>query len=226
MADPVIRLDKSKPHGTVHGERMPDDPHYKVAFWQGGRLNGKAVQLPFDVHGELVPDDGKTAIFKGTGQDAKGNTIPVDYHPLYAPLMREFLKAKTERIRQVAAPAPGGAILELDGDKGHGADELESAPADDEINFVSWLKGEANYPPGLLRDAARKRFGTQYPDIYPHLVIDLVFDHKLVPQGEVRAEFQAMVKKANFTDDSVASVVKNAPIIDRRPAPVDEEAAA
>lgn len=211
MADPVIRLDKTKPHGTVHGERMPDDPHYKVAYWQGGRLNGKSIQLPFDVHGELVIDDGRTVPFTGTGQDSKGNVIPVTYQPLYSPLMREFLAAKMKRAAQVSTTAE--PVLEVDGEPDP-SDDLASAP-DDEVNFASWLKGEANYAPRLLRDAARKRYGTQYPDIYPHLVIDLVFDHKVVAASEVAEKFQPILKKANFTDDSMARVISEAPRVDR-----------
>lgn len=222
MADPVIRLDKSKPHGTVHGERMPEDPHYKVAYWQGGRLNGKAVQLPFDVHGELVLDDGKATPFQGAGQDSKGNVIPVTYQPLYTPLMREFLAAKTKRAAAVAVQA--GPVIEEDGEPDPLADDLASAP-DDEVNFASWLKGEANYAPRLLRDAARKRYGTQYPDIYPQLVIDLVYDHKVVAVIEVADKFQPILKKANFTDDSVAGVIANAPRVDRAAAR-DEASAA
>jgi hypothetical protein len=221
MADPVIRLDKTKPHGTVHGDRMPEDPHYKVAYWQGGLLNGKRVQLPFDVHGELIPDDGRTVHFQGAGQDAKGNVIPVHYQPLYTPIMREFLAAKLKRAAAIAVQT--GPVIEEDGDTDPLADDVTVAP-DDEVNFAQWLKGEANYAPRLLRDAARKRYGTQYREIYPDLVIDLVFDHNVVKPAEVAAKFQAILAKANFTDDSIAKVVADAPRVDRKAA--NEEAAA
>src|SRR2546429_444017 len=67
MAEPVIRLDQSRAYSENRGEMRPDDPHYRVAFFQGEPLkvirNGKpatiAVTLPFDAQGDLVPDDGK-----------------------------------------------------------------------------------------------------------------------------------------------------------------------
>jgi hypothetical protein len=185
MADPVIRLDKSKPFSTVHGERMPDDPHYKVHYWQGGRLNGKTVQLPFDSQGELVADDNRNAAYAGTGQDSKGNVVPVTYQPLYTPLMRAFLKAKTDRIAQIAQPAKDAPVLEEDGDKADATADDLGGQADDEVNFVSWLKGEAEYPTDLLRKAARKRFGKNYLAIKPDLIVDLVLDEKIVPEDQV-----------------------------------------
>jgi hypothetical protein len=45
---PVIRMDRSRAHGTVHGERVAGDPHAGVHFYQDG--------LPFNAQGELVAD--------------------------------------------------------------------------------------------------------------------------------------------------------------------------
>lgn len=44
---PVVKIDKSKPFATVHGERPPDDPHANVHFFQDS--------IPFDVRGEAIP---------------------------------------------------------------------------------------------------------------------------------------------------------------------------
>lgn len=206
MADPVIRLDKSRPFGTCHGERMPDDPLYKVCYWQGGKLNGKQVQLPFDVHGELIADDGKTESFTGMGQDSRGNTIQVQYSPLYTPLMRAFLdtkRAHMQRATQSAAPVAGNAFEEDGVSRDDGTDlGTESSPIDG-VDFGAWLRGEINYAPHLLREAAFKRFHVRYPDIYPQLVVDCVFDHKVVSEGEVCGRFLPMIKRAIVADTSI-----------------------
>ena len=46
MARP--RLDRSRYHSTVHGERTPDDPMASVHYYQDG--------LPFDSAGHLVEE--------------------------------------------------------------------------------------------------------------------------------------------------------------------------
>lgn len=45
---PVVRLDKSKDFSTVHGERLRDDRHAKVFFYQDG--------LPFGSDEKLIHD--------------------------------------------------------------------------------------------------------------------------------------------------------------------------
>src|SRR4051812_39126812 len=35
MSEPILRLDRSKPFSECRGERTPNDPHYRVAYWQG-----------------------------------------------------------------------------------------------------------------------------------------------------------------------------------------------
>lgn len=44
----IVRIDRSRTHSTVHGERQPGDPHAKVFFYQDG--------LPFNSQGELIED--------------------------------------------------------------------------------------------------------------------------------------------------------------------------
>ncbi len=196
MNDVTITLDKSKPFSTCHGERTEDDPYYRVHFLQGGkfRVNGKVVQvaLPFDSNGDLVPDDGKDAPYDGRGIDPKtGNAITVKYHPLYSPLMRQYLAAKIEQIKSLAATAPVNEAPRLEDEVGSG-DALEGGP-EDLVNFADWLRGKVDYQPFLLRKAAHKRYHKQYPDLFPALVVDLVLDEKLVPEAELRDKFRAMI---------------------------------
>lgn len=170
MADAIIRLDRSKTFSECRGERTPDDPHYHVHFWQGQRVGKDMVLLPFNAEGELVPDDGRTEPYQGMA-DGK----PVIHHPLYTKAMRDMVERKKKR--QIAtSPVVGTASDVVEEDA-----EIEEA---EEVNFVSYLRGEAKYEPHLLRAAAKKRFSKNYPKI-SELVADLVLDEKVVPEDQV-----------------------------------------
>lgn len=187
-ADLVVRLDRSKEFGECRGERTPDDPIYRVHYWQGGVMGGHKVVLPFDTHGELVPDDGKTEKFQGMGFNAKGESATVWYEPLWDDRMRKFLKAKLARMAALAAASPGAQIED---DEPRGADDFGLAGSiEDEVNFASWLRGERKYAAHALRAAAKKRYSRTYGQIYPDLVIDLVLDEHVVPESEVCDEFR------------------------------------
>lgn len=186
MAEPVIRLDRSKPFSENRGEMTPDDPLYRVRFWQGGTLvhNGKRhiVLLPFDANDELVPDDNKPTF---RGKDVEGNEVT--YQPLYSPLMREYLAAKKKRMTQIVAPNPEPAI-EDEGETE--TDVLGPNTANDEINLVAWLRGEAEYHAFKVRNAVRERYGRAHQK-ESDVVVDLVFDEKLVPEDQVCPRLRA-----------------------------------
>src|SRR6185436_19290664 len=113
MTQAVLRLDTSRPHSTCHGERTPDDPHYRVCFWQGRKVGDKMVLLPFDAKGEIVPDDGRRDAFTGINVEAK----PVTHQPLYNDDMRKLAErltkglvtgAKTSAEDKLAGDGEGG----------------------------------------------------------------------------------------------------------------------
>lgn len=174
MPDVVIRLDKSKPFSENLGEMAPDDPLYRVRFWQGQKVKGHMVLLPFDAHGNLVPDDGKTTPFQGMGPDGK----PLTYHPLYSDAMRALVESKTKKAAAVAKAADED---DEEAEAGEASDPVE------DVNLESWLRGEARYEPHLLRKAARARFGKNYGDL-KEMVVELVLDEKIVPEAEVCAK--------------------------------------
>lgn len=164
----TLKLDKSRPYSECHGERAPDDPHYRVRFWQGQRVKGDMVMLPFDARGELVPDDGKKETWQGL-VDGK----PVTHYPLYNDAMRAMLEKKTK--------SAAAAVQEPEAED---EPEEDRADASDDVNFESWLRGEARYEPHLIRAAAKKRYSKNYQKL-SELVVDLVLDEKLVPEDEV-----------------------------------------
>jgi hypothetical protein len=195
----AIRLDKSKPYGENHGDMGTDDPLYNVAYWQGGKMGDKKINLPFDVDGNLVPDDGKTEPFPGRGFDNKGNSVTVNYNPLYSKDMRDYLRARLNRATALAEKQPDP--LELDDESNDGLEGLAPAPEDD-VNFASWLKGEMRYRPHQLRSAALKRFSKRYDPVVPNLIIDLVRDYQdiglpqpIISEDELSVQFRAVLQR-------------------------------
>lgn len=181
MSEVAIRLDSSKPFAECRGERRTDDPCYRVHFWQGFKLaGGKTVSLPFDSQGLLVPDDGKTESFDSVNVEGK----PVTHFPLYDADMRKLVESKRKKLT-AAAPAPDD-VVEDDGADSANADK----PIGDDVNFVSWLRGEVKYQPHILRAAAKARFHKTYGSNIGEIVTDLVLDEKLVPEGDVCKDLQ------------------------------------
>lgn len=177
MTDVVIRLDRSKPFSECRGDRTPDDPHYRVHFWQGSKLGNKYVLLPYDAAGELVPDDGRKDQYEGL-VDGK----PVMFHPLYTPDMRELVAAKKKRLSASAKGAQAAA--EDDGDDEATTKAIDAATAAEEMNFVSYLKGEVHYSERQLLDTARARFFRTFKTIHD-LVVFLVDEQEIVTEDEV-----------------------------------------
>lgn len=173
----VIKLDKSKKYSEVKGDRLPDDPHYKVHFWQD--------DLPFDVGGSLVPDDGKVAPWNALNADGK----PVVHHPLWNDLRRKKMEAKLDRMNRVK-----GAVEEAEEATSESEEDIRKAAVND-INFESWLRGEVQYQPWALFEAAHSRYHKRYSKI-PELVLDLVEDEKLVPEDQVCDRLRTFLQRA------------------------------
>lgn len=192
MGEPVIRLDKSKGFSTNHGDMLPEDPCYRVRYWQGGTLvyQGKkqTVLLPFDIDGELIPpSDGIQEPTKG--KDTEGKDVV--YKPLYSPQMKMYLEAKKKRVAQMAPVQASEPTI----DDGSNSDEdiLGATSETDEVNLQAYLRGEVEYPPHAVRKAAQVRYGVSKAKI-GELVVELVLDHKLVPEAQLAPKFKALIE--------------------------------
>lgn len=175
----VIRLDRSKPFSECRGERTPDDPHYRVHFWQGQMVGKDMVLLPFDACDELIPEDPtKSVPYQGL-VDGK----PVMHQPLYNQAMRDLVERKKKR-HQLLSPA--AAPTEND-EEDAGSDAML-----DEVNFAMWLRGEARYDWTLLQTAAKKRFSRHFTS-KKQMVEDLVLDEKVVPENQVSADLAKLL---------------------------------
>lgn len=136
-----IMLDRSKPFSTIHGERLADDPHCKVAAMQNG--------LPFDVNDRLVPDDGQTQRWNGIAADGKS----VIYMPLYTSDMRMIAMRRLDRIKK------GKVQVEPEEEV---RDPSETVNTDD-INLSTWLTGQEDYKDHEIVAAVAQRFGRKLP---------------------------------------------------------------
>lgn len=176
MSDAVIRLDRSRTFSECRGERAPEDPHYRVHFWQGQMVGKDMILLPFDAQGELVPDDGKTETWQGRDSEAK----PVTHYPLYNKPMRDLLERKKKRHAAISAKAEEQVEDEDE-------DLADPNKAAEEVNFAAYLRGEAKYEWTLLQTAAKKRYSRIFQS-KKQLVEDLVLDEKVVQLEDVCAE--------------------------------------
>lgn len=175
MSNMSIRLDRSRFYSECHGERTPEDPHFKVHYWQAFKVGKKKVLLPFDSRGELVEDDGRTEPWQGIVEGR-----PVTFFPLYTQEMRDLVARLSEKLK---GGKNGAASRDADEESEEEDAPVGPTPSDDVdyVNFVSWLRGEVKYEPHLLFKAARARYHKNYTDIR-QLVEDLVIDEKLVPE--------------------------------------------
>lgn len=170
MSDVVIRLDKSRPSSECRGERTPDDPAYRVHFWQGQQVGKDMVLLPFDAEGMLVPDDGKTD--QWTGMNVEGK--PVVHFPLYNKPMRDLVARKLKRQEQIAAK-----VVEEDELDVHDPEAVAK-----EVNIVAWLRGEARYEFAEVQVAVKSRYHRWYTE-KRQMVTDLVLDEKVVTEEDL-----------------------------------------
>lgn len=181
---PVIRLDTSKPYSECRGERTPDDPHYRVHSWQGQKIGNKHVLLPFDSQGLLVPPD-PDRMEPYTGLTVEGKQVT--HQPLYNKDMLALLDRKMSKLSGASKPqAADVAAIEPDEGEDDAGGEGGNADPADEVNFVSWLRGEAQYEPLLLRAAAKKRYSKNFTSTR-EMVNDLVLDERVVPEDQVCA---------------------------------------
>jgi hypothetical protein len=188
MSETKIRLDRSRPFSTNHGERTPDDPLYLVHFWQGGMLGPHRVVLPFDAHGDLVSDDGQVG--DKPGIDAEGKQIK--YKPLYDANMKKFLALKSQRAKALAS-VPAAETIKEDGVAD--PDEMDVGSPVDDVNLEAWLRGKTDYPASKVREAYRLRYHHSTDDLR-EIVSDLVLDRGLIPEADLRPDLQRHLDKA------------------------------
>lgn len=184
-----LRLDKSRDFSTIHGERNPGDPHYYVHAMQDG--------LPFGADDFLVPDDGKLSSWTEAVEREDGTTKIIRHEPLYTAKMRASVEKKVKRLAAKRAGVRPVARAEVDEDDEADTDEADDTNfGPDEINLISWLRGDFDYQPNELFAAVRKRYGkncTTKKEVVEELVFDM--PRPLLPEAELHPSIKSLLDK-------------------------------
>lgn len=125
MDQPKVRMDRSRDYATVHGERVPNDRHAAVFFYQD--------EMPFDADGFLIPDhpDFEPGVDQPSAKARKLRALA------------DKKMAKAAKVKARSAPP-----LEAADPDAHASGEVESDEDDDdedgpkEINLEAWARGE------------------------------------------------------------------------------------
>jgi hypothetical protein len=172
MPPATLRLDRSRHFSTITGERTPSDPWWGIAYVQDG--------LPFRTDGTLADETDDNTPPAGPiieHIEVEGGRLkPIKYHPLWNDEMRAL---RDRRLKAIQAPKPERM-------------KENTGPIDpgEDINLVSWLKGEADYEPWQIGAAVKARYGVNYQDMR-RIVEFLVYETKddsgqpLVQEAEV-----------------------------------------
>jgi hypothetical protein len=157
---PRIRLDRSRYHSTVHGERTPDDPLAQVHYYQDG--------LPFDAAGHLVEDalddEQKSRLVRTTNKQAPP---PTDVAPADAGAHGHGAAESADVEDKADAPASAAAPV-----------------ADEPVNLELWLTGEAKYLFDQVQAAIRQRYSKTVNTVVDAVEF-LVLEQSLVDIGKV-----------------------------------------
>jgi hypothetical protein len=123
VAPPKVRMDRSRPHPTVHGDRMPGDPFAKVMYFQDG--------IPCDASGYFMFDH---PILQVPGPEGDK--------------LRKIAAKKIERQIKIDAKNPPKPVrVASEDDDEDDAETAEEAAEEDDglldaVSFESWLRGE------------------------------------------------------------------------------------
>jgi len=162
----TIRVDRSRDHATIHGERGPDDPHRTAFFLQDG--------LYFDAGGALIPE-----------------LVPPELKAKVEKKLCKLNGGKMPDETPQAAPAgendPASSVD--DAGKGNEADGDDDDKSSDDINLEAWLTGSANYQWFAISKAIRERFKKNVSKA-EDAVVFLVGDQKIVGLDQVADKFK------------------------------------
>ncbi len=168
-SSPKLRMDRSKPFSTVHGERVPGDPHQNTHFFQDN--------MPFDAAGLLIYD-------------------AIDDPKIKAIADRKLKKAPAAKTGESRSAEGDGDDGDDDHETDNDADGDKKPPASvspDDVNLEAWLRGEQAYPWFSITKAVRERHNANISKA-SDMVEFLIRDLKIIPQDQVSDELRAHLK--------------------------------
>lgn len=160
----VVHMDRSRDYATVHGDRMPNDPHLNVHFYQNG--------LPFNAAGILVQDHPE--ILNDEKKQAK---------------VARLIK-KAEMLR---AAAPGNDADDEDRDDDD-RDEDEDEDRENEpapINLVKWAAGEQKVQWQQVSDAVTRKLSKR--PVSKRDALEMLIEQRVVAKGALSQEHRRIV---------------------------------
>jgi hypothetical protein len=164
MSGLTLILDRTRPHGTCHGEGLT----HGLSYEQDG--------LPFDHEGNLI--------MALVTSEAQKQLVDKKLARMAKRLARdEAAQATTQGEGAGAAPAASVPATQADDDD----DEDENF--DDDVNFDAWARGMEQVPWVVLQKAARKRFAKVFRS-KEQIIEFLVFDAKMLGLDDVVASMR------------------------------------
>lgn len=165
----TLKMDKSRPFATVHGDREANDTHVRVSFFQDG--------LPFDAAGNLVlsvieNDQKLLDLARRKSSKFKSNAQP------------------QEETSVVSAPPPPQLLADesyddVDSEGAEAQDPDDVSQGDiDAINLTEWAKGNIKYSWFKVRDAFRQRYSINVSSAND--AIDFLLSEGVVSEGDLR----------------------------------------
>lgn len=169
METPKIRMDKSRPHSTVHGERGPGDPHAGIHFYQDG--------LPHDAQGFLILDGPD---YEGDSPQAKKN------RDVAARKVSKFM-AKSNKAR-AAAMADGGPEMPRGIDQVDEDDDEELEDEGEPVNLSAWVRGEQQVEWNEVTQEIARRYKKRVASIAD--AVPFLVKEGICPANEVAKKFK------------------------------------
>ena len=171
IAPPKVRMDKSRAFSTIHGDRVPGDPHCGVMYRQDG--------IPCDAEGYFLfdhPDLQK----RGPEGDK----------------LRKVAAKKIERQLKIDAKKPPPVVrAESDDDDEEDVDDAEDGEKEEElldpINLEMWLRGEQEVEWQEVTQEVARRYKKRIAKMGD--AVEFLVKEGVVPKAQLRKSFQKFV---------------------------------
>jgi hypothetical protein len=171
VAPPKVRMDKSRAFSTIHGDRVPGDPHCGVMYYQDG--------IPVDAEGYFIfdhPDMNKPG--------AAGEKL------------RKAAAKKIERQLKIDAkkpPKPVRAESEDDEEDvdAEGEGDKEEEELLDAVSLDAWLRGEQEVEWNDVSQEIARRYKKRIAKIGD--AVEFLVKEGVVSKPQLRKAFQKFV---------------------------------
>lgn len=170
VALPKVRMDKSRAYSTIHGDRVPGDPHCGVMYRQDG--------IPCDAEGYFIfdhPDMNK----RGPEGDK----------------LRKVAAKKIERQLKIDATKPPKPVRVASEDDDEDVDtesgDKEGEELLDPVSLDAWLRGEQEVEWNDVTQEIARRYKKRIAKMSD--AVEFLVKEGVVPKAQLRKSFQKFV---------------------------------